>query len=190
MQATTKSPATEQYCYAHLFRDVEDIEKEFPESVEVKRFASVMMPLLTEAIKLRNQPISDTEFYSRSAEIKKQIIVTVDAPAIHMGIRYIQDIFRKNAHRMYHWADNRSVPADNNPAERDLRPTVIARKVSFGSFSDAGADTRSVLMTVLHTSKKQGSDVACHIKNVLDQLSKNMTLDPLPLLFPSIHSPP
>jgi hypothetical protein len=30
------------------------------------------------------------------------------------------------------------VAAENNLAERDLRPTVIALKVSFGSQSDAG----------------------------------------------------
>jgi len=29
-------------------------------------------------------------------------------------------------------ADDRRVPAENNLAERDLQPTVIARKVSFG----------------------------------------------------------
>jgi len=46
------------------------------------------------------------------------------------------------------------VPADNNRAERELRPLVIARKVSFGSQSDAGAQTREILMTVLHTLKK------------------------------------
>jgi hypothetical protein len=42
-------------------------------------------------------------------------------------------------------------------AERDLHPTVIARKVSFGSSSDAGSKTRSVLMSVLHTLNKPDS---------------------------------
>lgn len=39
------------------------------------------------------------------------------------------------------------MPAENNLAERELRPLVIARKVSFGSQSDAGARTREILMT-------------------------------------------
>ena len=63
-----------------------------------------------------------------------------------------------------HWAENRDVPAENNLAERDLRPTVIAIKVSFGSQSDAGAHTRSVLMTVAHTLRKRGEDVANRLK--------------------------
>lgn len=174
-----------QYCYAHLLRDVEDLEKEFPESEEIKIFVSIMASLLTEAMKLRNYLISDNEFYLSAAEIKRQIIAAVEAPAVHLGIRHIQDIFSENAHRLYLWADDRRVPADNNLAERDLRPTVIARKVSFGSFSDAGAHTRSVLMTVLHSLKKRKVDVAGHIKNVLDQLAQNMSLDPFTLLFTS-----
>jgi hypothetical protein len=84
---------------------------------------------------------------------------------------------------MYHWAKDRRVPAENNLAERDLRPTVIARKVSFGSQSDAGALTRSVLMTVLHTLKKQGFDPAARLKNVLDTLATNISQDPFPLLL-------
>ena len=38
-------------------------------------------------------------------------------------------------------------PPDNNRPERELRPLVIARKISFGSQSAAGACTREVLMT-------------------------------------------
>lgn len=180
-----KLPCSLQYCYAHLLREVEDLEKEFPDSEEIKIFASVMAPLLTEAMRLRNYPITDKEFYSKAAEVKHQIIAAIEAPAIHLGIRHIQDIFSENAHRLYLWADDRRVPADNNLAERDLRPTVIARKVSFGSLSDAGAHTRSVLMTVLHSLKKRKVDVAGHLKKVLDQLAQNISVDLFPLLFPS-----
>jgi transposase len=182
--AYNKSPCVLQYCYSHLLRDVEDLEKEFPDSAEVNTFVSVMVPLLTAAMKLRNQPITDNDYYAKALDIKTQIINSVESPAVHLGIRHIQNIFHENAHRMYHWADKRLVPAENNLAERDLRPTVIARKVSFGSVSDAGAHTRSVLMTVMHSLKKQKVDVVKHLKIVLDQLSQNMTIDPFQLLFP------
>lgn len=185
-----KAPCSLQYCYAHLLREVEDLEKEFAESDEVKAFVSVMAPLLTAAMNLRRQPISDNEYNTKAADIKAQIIAAVESPAIHLGIRHIQNIFHENTHRMYHWADDRRVPAENNLAERDLRPTVIARKVSFGSLSDAGAHTRSVLMSILHSLKKQNFDVVKHLKNILDQLSKDITLDPFTLLFPKNLSPP
>ncbi len=179
-----KVPCTIQYCYAHLLREVEDLEKEFPDSREVKGFVSTFIPLLTLAIGLRNQPLSPTKFHRKAIQVKSQIVAAVESPAQHLGIRRIQDIFHENASRLYHWADSRSVPADNNLAERDLRPTVIARKVSFGSQSDAGAHTRGILMTVLASLKKRGADVATHLKHVLDELAKDIHQDPFRFLFP------
>jgi hypothetical protein len=185
-----KAPCSIQYCYAHLLREVEDLEKDFPDSDEVKAFVSVMAPLLSSAMKLRTQPLQDSDFYLQAPQIKNQILAAIDAPSMHLGIRRIQEIFLENASRLYHWAQNRQVPADNNLAERDLRPTVIARKVSFGSISDAGAQTRGILMSILYSLKKHRFNVEYHLKSVLDQLAKDTSQDPYPLLFPKIPQPP
>ena len=179
-----KMPCAIQYCYEHLQREVEDLEKEFPDSEEVKTFVSTLVPLLSLAMNLRTQDISDTEFYRQASRVKSKILLAVNSPANHPGIQHIQDIFREHTDRMYHWATDRQIPAENNLAERDLRPTVIARKVSFGSASDAGAHTRGVLMSVMQTLKKQGVDATSHLKHVLDELARNMNQDPFPLLFP------
>jgi transposase len=179
-----KVPCSIQYCYAHLLRDVEDLEKEFPDNGEVSTFTAVVIPLLSSAIKLRKKPIDDVEFYAQAARIRSEIQAAMDQPALHLGIRRIQDIFRNNKHRLYHWSEDRSVPADNNLAERDLRPTVIARKVSFGSVSDAGAQTRSTLMTVVTTQRKRGLDPEQQFTMALDMLARDPTLDVYPLLFP------
>lgn len=179
-----KAPCAIQYCYAHLLREVEDLGKEFPDSGEVQGFVHTLIPLLSLAMGLRSQPLSRAKFKAKATEVKSQIVAAVESPAQHLGIRRIQDIFRENHARMYHWANDRRIPADNNLAERDLRPTVIARKVSFGSQSDAGAHTRGVLMTVLGSLKKRGVEVATHLKHVLDELAKNIHQDPFSLLFP------
>lgn len=52
--------------------------------------------------------------------------------------------------------DDPRIAPTNNQAERDLRPAVIARKVSQCSKTEAGAETRSVLMSVLATLKRRG----------------------------------
>lgn len=183
-----KTPWAIQYCYAHLLREVEDLGKEFPDAQEVQGFVATFIPLLTLAMGLRNQQLSPAQFQRKATQVKSQIRAAVESPAQHLGIRRIQDIFRENDSRLYHWAEDRNVPAENNLAERDLRPTVIARKVSFGSQSDAGAHTRGVLMTVLGTLKKRGVDVATHLKQVLDELAKDIHQDPFPLLF--LRDPP
>jgi transposase len=183
--AYNKAPCLLQYCYAHLLRNVEDMEKEFPENQEVRNFVNILAALLASAMNLRSLPIPDAQFYKRAKKVKSQILKAVQGAAQHLAIRRIQEIFHENEQRLYRWADDRQIPADNNLAERDLRPSVIARKVSFGSQSKAGADTRSILMTVLHTLKKQNSDPCSTLKTALDQLAKNPTLDPFALLFPT-----
>jgi hypothetical protein len=144
--------------------------------------------LIIQAIKLRIKPITDDEYYHRARQLKEKIIKVIKSPANHSGIRRIQDIFYENSHRLYHWVDDRSVPADNNFAERQLRRTVIARKVSFGSQSEKGAKTREILMTLLHTLDQCTDDPAERLKEALDQLAIDQSLDPYELLFGSQHT--
>jgi transposase len=187
--AYNKVPCEIQYCYAHLLREVQDLETEFPEESEVATFVAIAAPLLSLAMALRRQPISDDEFYSRAASLREDIKSVMAQPALHLGIRRIQDIFRANERRLYHWADNKAVPADNNLAERDLRPSVIARKVSFGSVTDAGAEVRSILTTIAVTIKKLGGEPATQIKLALDRLAFDPKADSYLLLFPSLKPP-
>jgi transposase len=49
------------------------------------------------------------------------------------------------------------VIADNNPAERALRPLVQKRKVSFGSMNETSAEVLGVLMSVLYTLRRRGT---------------------------------
>ena len=46
----------------------------------------------------------------------------------------------------------------NNRAERQLRPIVVNRKVSFGSNTDHGARRYCVIHTIVETCKLQGVD--------------------------------
>jgi transposase len=179
-----KAPCDIQYCYAHLLRDVQNLEQEFPDNDEIKKFVQQVAPLLAEAMNLRSLPINDDEFYRRAANTKEAIIKIMNSQANHFGIQRIQNIFRENSHRLYHWANNRAVPADNNFAERELRPLVLARKVSFGSHSDAGAKTRETLMTVLKTLQlRTKNNVRVAFADFLNRLTQNSELDVYKCLF-------
>jgi len=66
---------------------------------------------------------------------------------------------------------------------------VIARKVSFGSQSEAGSQTRGVLMTVLHTiGKRDPADPVLALTTALDRIAKDPTVDSFDVLFPDDHS--
>jgi hypothetical protein len=62
---------------------------------------------------------------------------------------------------------------------------VIARKISFGSQSEQGAQTREILMSVLHTLRKRTQDIFGAFKRTLDALAEDETGDPYRLLFDS-----
>lgn len=175
-----------QYCYAHLLREVEKLEIDFNESKVVTDFTGQFAEYLTQAMKLRGLSLTDEEYYRRASAIQTNIQTLVSKPSQHLGVRRIQEIFLDQRDRLYHWVKNREIPAENNRAERELRPTVIARKVSFGSQSDAGAQTRSSIMSLLYTVKKRLKDQSIEewIKNSLDQISTNPSIELVDLLPP------
>ena len=177
------APCPLQYCYAHLLRDVQDLEGEFPDHPEVAAFTSALIPLLSRAMKLRQEVSAPASYLRRARRLKGRIIALCARPARHAGVQQIQGIFRENAHRLYHWADSPEIPADNNFAERDLRGLVIARKISFGSQSENGRRTREVLMTLLHTLRKRGRDPTRTLKVALDSLNAAPRASPYELLF-------
>ena len=173
-----------QYCYAHLLRDLQDIEKEFPDHPEVQAFVGALAPLLASAMALRGLKLSKREFCKQAAILAGKIQGAIRRPARHPAVQSYQDIFRQKADRLYHWAKDPAVPAENNFAERELRPLVVARKVSFGSQSRQGAATREVLMSALHTLRKRTPDPVAAFHAALDHLAANPHADPFKLLFP------
>ena len=174
-----------QYCYAHLLREVQDLGKEFAQEAEVQRFVATLAPLLAQAMQLRTRGLKLHDFRQRAGQIKTPIIESVQAPAHHPGIQRIQNIFRENADRLYHWTRHPDIPAETNRAERELRPLVIARKISFGSQSERGLKTREILMSVLHTLNKRTENVFEKFAKALDALAINPKRDPYLLLFNS-----
>jgi hypothetical protein len=131
--------------------------------------------LLARAIQLRGLELTAQQFRQQAAQTQQQILALAQAPAQHPGIQKIQNIFREQTKRLFRWASSPNIPADNNRAERELRPLVIARKVSFGSQSEAGARTRETLMTVLHTLRKRSPNMTAAFEQALNRLAEEQT---------------
>ena len=63
-----------------------------------------------------------------------ELEIDLELFAVHFALTGSGDsprvgIFRRHPERIFQWAENRSVPAENNMSERGVRRTVIARKV-------------------------------------------------------------
>jgi transposase len=166
----------QQYCYSHLIRNFEGIREEFEEEEdgkEVLRFVDDLLPLLRDAIKLKKFNLPLEKHQKKGNKIKNKILKMVNSEAEHPGVQKIQDIFRENKDRMFQWTKSPDIPAENNYAERCWRATVIARKISFGSQSEKGRESRERLMTFLLTAKQQKFNPAEKLNEFLQLVAEN-----------------
>jgi transposase len=172
-----------QHCYEHLKRDTLKLAHENPGDAECASFSKSFSALLIAAMRLRSEEKDPVLYREKALALRARIERAARAPARHPSVQGLQNIFREKADRLYHWVDGRAVPAENNLAERGLRPLVIARKISFGSQSARGLRTRSILMSVAHTVALRCGDVAGVVQRVLDALVLNPKLDVGEYLF-------
>jgi len=172
-----------QYCLVHIIRDVKKEEDDFPEDEEVRKFTADLKPLLSKAVSLRNEKEDLGEYLAEAKKLQKKIMDICNMDANDPAVQHLQNIFREHQDKLFQWVNSPEIPADNNYAERALRPTVIARKISFGSQSERGLKTREILMTILHTAETRGWDPGRFLEEALNLLSENPNADIYKLLL-------
>jgi hypothetical protein len=171
-----------QYCYTHLLRDLKSLEKKFPDEPEIAAFSAKIKPLLKEAISMYRKSAGLADYVPTATAIKDKIIGVCMRDANHPGVQIFQNIFRGHSDRLFQWVKSPEIPAENNFAERGLRPSVIARKISFGSQSSRGMRTREILMTFLYTARIRGLDPGATLEKVLNLLCRDPSADIAPIL--------
>ena len=63
----------------------------------------------------------------------------------------------KQRDHLFTFLERAEVPATNNLAERQLRPAVIARKISCGNKTDKGATAWAALASLAATRRQAGA---------------------------------
>ena len=178
-------PCQIQYCYAHLLREMKDLEQEFQNNDEINSYTRQMKLHLTDAMQLRKRGLTETDYQTEAARIKSKILALSDRQASHPAIRKWQDFFIEKADRLYQWTRAAQIPAENNYPEREIRKVVIARKMSYGSQSTQGAKTRETWTSILQTLKKREANPRDKLVNALNKLSHTKELDITAELFGS-----
>ena len=95
-------------------------------------------------------------------------------------VRRLAKRLRKYWDELLTFLEDPTVPATNNHAEREIRPAVIMRKVMQGNRSDKGAQTQSVLMSLLRTLKRRDLPVVDSVVNALQSISSGHALPAFP----------
>jgi len=168
-----------QRCLVHLLRMLKRLQDRFPGSSRVRTFCGKMGKLTKAIIEVKKQKTSGIRFLEISGDIKSQIKTLLSIPLPYRTA----DKFRRKLNNIQHelttCLDVPSLPAHNNFVERQIRPNVITRKITFGTRSDSGMKNHQSIMSLIQTAGLNDRPVLPLLRSIhsgsrvsLDQLQK------------------
>jgi transposase len=145
--------ATHQVCLAHVLRDVQYAIDSGDEA-----FAPKLRDLLrwTIGIGQRRDHLKDSTLASYLARAESRLDNLLAVPAAHKAGRKLQRQTKAWRTKLFVFMTDRRVPATNNISEREVRPSVVFRKVTGGFRSDDGADAHAGYRTLTSTAGLSG----------------------------------
>lgn len=142
--------ADRQVCWAHLARDLHKLKERNADNEAVISWANEVKSVYDRAKKFRSKNAG-----GRRAQrvFSEEEIRRVAEP--HVGLELPHAVLAKrfmdHLEELFVFVEYPEVPSENNGAERALRPCVITRKVSGGTRSDKGSETKMTLMSLFGT---------------------------------------
>lgn len=177
-----------QKCWAHLLRELKAVE-ERPNGPrdDWLDFAKKLRRIYTDAVRLAaaGDGTPQAERDSRVCRLHARMTDLAVAAWTHPDAKRLAKRLVKDGDSLLTFAEFPEVPATNNHAEREIRPAVLMRKVSYGSNSVRGAATRAILMSIYRTLKSRGLDPLAETRAALQTLAQTGTLPKLPGNSPS-----
>jgi transposase len=142
-----------QVCLAHLLRDVQ-----YAIDCGDQVFAPRLRDLLRWAIRIgrRRDTLRATTLRHYHARAERRLDALVAMPAAHPAGRELQTAVKAWRTKFFLFLEDPDVPATNNVCERELRPSVVFRKVTGGFRSDWGAQIHAGYRSVTGTARLQG----------------------------------
>jgi transposase len=155
-----------QRCWVHLLRDIHDLCTTHPEDTALAAWAQAVHDLYLEAKVAANHADWTTRVAARARF--ETALFACCRPGLEPETRLPQRTLCQRIDRflaeLFPFVIYPAVPADNNLAERSLRPLVVARKISGGTRSPQGSRVRMALASLFGTWQAQGRNPldACH----------------------------
>ena len=149
--------ADKQKCWAHILRDLHNLGKKEPENLEILYFASRLKSFFDRGKRLREKRADGKDV---AKELKR---LTGDTERFacrkfkHIELQTLAKRLIKYRREMYTFIEKDLEPTNNN-AEREIRPAVLMRKISYGNRSAQGRANQAVLMSMIRTAEKRGQN--------------------------------
>jgi len=150
--------AQKQKCLPHLLRDLKRTQHYHKPGGDWPAFSKLLKRLIRDSIRLskRRKELPAEAFASRRRRLDDRLRVLLSQPWEQKHARRLVKRLRRYATELFTFLDHPEAPFDNNHAERQIRPAVIARKNSYANGSEAGAETQAILMSVFRTLRQRG----------------------------------
>jgi len=147
-------------CWAHLLRDSHDLTKgKPPPDSERVRFHQQLHQLFLEmGLALEEVAAAERGREQIYQKMREKLCAFAQEPWSDPDCQRLARRILKHLAELLIWLRNPAVSADNNEAERALRPAVVTRKTSFGSRSKGGAQDFARLLSLIQTWERQGKD--------------------------------
>ncbi len=178
-------PFAKQKCLAHLLKTCGEIERS--KTRGAVRFSRRVAALLRKAmaLKRRRGTIGDRGYAVLRGKVHAELDRLLSGTYTDPDNARLAKRLRKQRDHLLRFLDHDGVDATNNLAEREIRPAVIARKLSAGNRTEAGAETHAVLASVLRTCRRQGRDILGSLGDLLRHGPGHV----IPLVTPTSASP-
>jgi|YNPNPStandDraft_1061719.scaffolds.fasta_scaffold64699_1 transposase len=155
-----------QRCWAHLLRDIHELKEKWPTATETLAWAEEVHALYRRAQEYcaRHPEARPKERVAQQHIFERELLALV-APYLQRECPQ-QVLCKRIANflpELFTFVADPRVPADNNAAERSIRPLAVSRKVSGGTRSPQGTQTKGILATIFGTWRAQHLNpfVAC-----------------------------
>ena len=155
-----------QWCLAHLLRDTQ-----YAIDCGDRAFAVPLKRLLLRAIAIgqRRPRLKDSTLAQYRADLDRRldkIMAATVVPQGRAGEKLRRRIGRDREH-LFTFVTDRDVPPTNNVSERNLRPSVVFRKVTNGFRSEWGAAAYAAFRTIASTAKLHGRAILDALRDAL-----------------------
>jgi transposase len=142
-----------QVCLAHVLRDVQ-----YAIDCGDTVFAPRLRELLRWAIRIgrRRHALRASTLRAYHVRAERRLDALVALPAAHPAGRELQTAVKAWRTKFFVFLEDRDVPATNNACEREIRPSVVFRKVTGGFRSEWGAQIHAGYRSVTGTARLHG----------------------------------
>lgn len=149
----------QQKCYSHHLKALSKALEEAP-----SEYLQNLRALLKAAMALKAVALQAPEFCQRRQALEQRAQELLSQPRGGLEEKVRQRLFKQRDH-LFTFLDNPDVDATNNLAERQLRPAVIARKLSCGNKTSRGARTWEILASLAATCAQRAESFAQLVRN-------------------------